>query len=71
MLPAIESQRGVEAAVTPPLRATGVVNGLFHEDGTVWSLNDVRAIKAMSGYSPFTGQEHQMLQNGEASRSYR
>lgn len=38
-------------------RDQGVLNGLFHEDGTVWSLDDARAIKAMSGDDEFEGEE--------------
>jgi hypothetical protein len=38
-------------------RRQGVVNGLFHEDGAVWSLDDARAIKAMSGDPDFEGTE--------------
>jgi len=39
----------VKPAYLPPMRGNGVLNGLFHEDGAVWSLDDARAIKAMSG----------------------
>ncbi|MCO8256726.1 glycoside hydrolase [Haladaptatus sp. AB618] len=38
-------------------RRQGVVNGLFHEDGAVWNLDDARAIKAMSGDPSFDGTE--------------
>ncbi|WP_435156929.1 glycoside hydrolase [Haladaptatus sp. DFWS20] len=38
-------------------RHQGMVNGLFHEDGAVWSLDDARAITAMSGDSSFEGTE--------------
>jgi hypothetical protein len=34
-------------------RKHGVLNGVFHEDGAVWSLDDARAIKAMSGDPTF------------------
>ncbi len=38
-------------------RQQGMINGLFHEDGAVWSLDDARAITAMSGNSSFEGTE--------------
>ncbi|WP_264782042.1 glycoside hydrolase [Haladaptatus sp. T7] len=38
-------------------RRQGVVNGLFHEDGAVWNLDDARAIKAMSGDPEYDGTE--------------
>ena len=47
----------VKPAVTPPLRRMGVINGLFHEDGAVWSRDDARAINAMSGEPVFEGNE--------------
>ena len=34
-------------------RNLGILNGLFHEDGAVWSMDDARAIKAMSGTEEF------------------
>ncbi|SIR62630.1 hypothetical protein SAMN05421858_2978 [Haladaptatus litoreus] len=40
-------------------RHQGMVNGLFHEDGAVWSLDDARAITAMSGDPSFGGTERQ------------
>ncbi len=39
----------VQPAYTRFQREEGVITGLFHEDGAVWSLDDARAIKAMSG----------------------
>ncbi len=39
------------------MRRNGVLNGLFHEDGAVWSLDDARSIKAMSGDPSFDGTE--------------
>ncbi|MFB6129476.1 MAG: glycoside hydrolase [Salinigranum sp.] len=47
----------VKPAYLPPMRGNGVLNGLFHEDGAVWSLEDARAIKAMSGDPGFDGEE--------------
>ncbi|WP_198665715.1 glycoside hydrolase [Haloprofundus halophilus] len=38
-------------------RKNGVVNGVFHEDGAVWSLDDARALKAMSGDDEFHAEE--------------
>jgi hypothetical protein len=38
-------------------RKQGVVNGLFHEDGAVWSLDDARSLKAMSGNPDYEGTE--------------
>lgn len=40
-------------------RELGVINGLFHEDGAVWSRADATAIKAMSGDDSFDGEERQ------------
>jgi hypothetical protein len=34
----------VKPAYLPPQRKKGTINGLFHEDGAVWSLEDARAI---------------------------
>ena len=34
----------IKRAYLPPQRAQGTVNGLFWEDGSVWSLRDARAI---------------------------
>ena len=34
-------------------RKNGILNGVFHEDGAVWSLDDARSIKAMSGDATF------------------
>ena len=47
----------VKPAYSVRLRRMGVVNGLFHEDGAVWSRDDARAIKSMSGESTFEGRE--------------
>jgi hypothetical protein len=49
----------VQPAFTPAQRKHGVINGLFHEDGAVWNLNDARAIKAMSGETGVTLEERQ------------
>lgn len=38
-------------------RKVGILNGLFHEDGAVWSRDDAEAIKAMSGEGEFDGEE--------------
>lgn len=38
-------------------RQMGVLNGVFHEDGAVWSLEDARSLKAMSGDPSFDGEE--------------
>ena len=38
-------------------RDQGVLSGLFHEDGAVWSAADARAIAAMSGEGSFSGRE--------------
>ncbi|MFC6992394.1 glycoside hydrolase [Haladaptatus sp. GCM10025707] len=51
----------VKPAWIQPQRSNGVVNGLFHEDGAVWSLDDARAIQAMSGTSDFEGEERKRL----------
>ncbi|WP_224334172.1 glycoside hydrolase [Haloprofundus halobius] len=47
----------VKPAYVPLQRKSGVVNGLFHEDGAVWSLDDARALKAMSGDDEFHAEE--------------
>lgn len=47
----------VKPAFTLDQREMGTVNGLFHEDGAVWSLEDARAIKSMSGNPDFEGRE--------------
>ncbi|MFB9806776.1 glycoside hydrolase [Haladaptatus pallidirubidus] len=47
----------LKPAYTLAVRENGVINGLFHEDGAVWSLDDARAIKAMSGDPSFEGRE--------------
>jgi hypothetical protein len=47
----------VKPAWVPAQRKQGVVNGLFHEDGAVWSQKDARAIKSMSGENAFSGTE--------------
>ncbi|WP_433634580.1 cellulase family glycosylhydrolase [Halomicrococcus sp. NG-SE-24] len=47
----------VKPAYSVRLRRMGVINGLFHEDGTVWSRDDASAIKAMSGDPTFEGRE--------------
>ncbi|WP_228546129.1 glycoside hydrolase family 5 protein [Halegenticoccus tardaugens] len=45
----------LKPAFTLENRTRGVINGLFHEDGAVWSLDDARAIKSMSGDASFEG----------------
>ncbi len=47
----------VKPAWVQPQRKNGVLSGLFHEDGAVWSLDDARALKAMSGDPAFDGEE--------------
>ncbi|WP_440007378.1 cellulase family glycosylhydrolase [Halomicrococcus sp. SG-WS-1] len=47
----------VKPAYSVRLRRMGVINGLFHEDGAVWSKDDASAIKAMSGDPTFEGRE--------------
>ncbi|WP_458189703.1 glycoside hydrolase [Haladaptatus sp. NG-WS-4] len=49
----------VKPAFSLYLRQKGVLNGLFHEDGAVWSLDDARSIKAMSGNPEYEGTERQ------------
>jgi hypothetical protein len=49
----------VKPAFVPAQRKHGVLNGLFHEDGAVWSLDDARSIEAMSGEASFDGEERQ------------
>jgi hypothetical protein len=41
----------VKPAYVRYMRKRGIINGLFHEDGTVWHKDDAEAIKAMSGES--------------------
>lgn len=47
----------VQPAYTMIQRKQGVITGLFHEDGAVWSLDDARAIKAMAGDPSFDAEE--------------
>lgn len=47
----------LQPAYTVPMRQKGVLNGIFHEDGSVWSQKDAREIKAMSGDRTFVGEE--------------
>ena len=47
----------VKPAYVRYMRKRGVINGLFHEDGAVWSRNDAKAIKAMSGESDVSALE--------------
>jgi hypothetical protein len=49
----------VKPAYSVRLRRKGVVNGLFHEDGSVWSREGARSIKAMSGEPAFDAPERQ------------
>jgi hypothetical protein len=39
----------VKPAYVRYMRKRGIINGIFHEDGAVWNLDDAKAIKAMSG----------------------
>ena len=45
-------------AYLPPQRKNGTINGVFHEDGAVWSLADARAI---SGDERFSAEERPLL----------
>ncbi|GAA5048899.1 glycoside hydrolase [Haladaptatus pallidirubidus] len=47
----------VKPAFSLYLREHGVLNGLFHEDGAVWDLDDASSIKAMSGDPEYEGEE--------------
>ncbi|WP_266080321.1 glycoside hydrolase 5 family protein [Haladaptatus caseinilyticus] len=47
----------IKPAFSLYLRKHGVLNGLFHEDGAVWDLDDARSIKAMSGKPDYEGEE--------------
>jgi hypothetical protein len=47
----------VKPAFSLYMREKGVLNGLFHEDGAVWSLADARSIKSMSGDPEYEGTE--------------
>ncbi|WP_327052833.1 cellulase family glycosylhydrolase [Halomicrococcus gelatinilyticus] len=49
----------LKPAYSAKLRRQGVINGIFHEDGSVWSRDDAKAIKAMSGDASFDGPERQ------------
>ncbi|ODR80110.1 glycoside hydrolase [Haladaptatus sp. W1] len=49
------------------MRRNGVLNGLFHEDGAVWSLDDARAIKSMSGDPEYDGTERKEYPDWAAS----
>ncbi|WP_410767333.1 glycoside hydrolase [Haloferax sp. DFSO60] len=49
----------VKPAWVQPQRKNGVISGLFHEDGSVWSLTDAEAIMAMSGDVSLDFQERQ------------
>ncbi len=49
----------VKPAYLPAQRRNGTVNGVFHEDGAVWSLADARAI---SGEPAFQAEERPRLQ---------
>ena len=50
----------LQPAFVPAQRKFGILNGLFHEDGAVWSLRDAKAIMAMSGEVDVSGlQERQ------------
>ena len=47
----------VKPAYFASQRNHAILNGLFHEDGAVWSRDDARSIKAMSGDPEFNGEE--------------
>ncbi|WP_228546087.1 glycoside hydrolase family 5 protein [Halegenticoccus tardaugens] len=47
----------VKPAYVPAQRKLGVISGVFHEDGSVWSLDDARSLKAMSGDDSFDAEE--------------
>ncbi|WP_158057812.1 cellulase family glycosylhydrolase [Halorussus halophilus] len=47
----------VKPAYVHAQRDQGVLGGLFHEDGAVWSLEDARGIQSMSGEVSFSGEE--------------
>lgn len=47
----------LKPAFTPRQRKLGAINGVFHEDGAVWSLEDAQAIASLSGESEFDGEE--------------
>ena len=47
----------IQPAYFSSQREVGILNGLFHEDGAVWNLEDARAIKAMSGDPSYEGEE--------------
>ncbi len=51
----------VKPAWVEPQRSYGVVNGLFHEDGAVWSMEDAHSIQAMSGTADFEGEERKRI----------
>jgi hypothetical protein len=41
----------VKPAYLPPQRRKGTLNGVFHEDGSVYSLEDARAVSALPSFS--------------------
>ena len=47
----------VKPAAVTSQRKHGILNGLFHEDGAVWDIQDAKALKAMSGDASFEGRE--------------
>ncbi|MDS0293034.1 cellulase family glycosylhydrolase [Halogeometricum luteum] len=51
----------IQPAYFSSQREVGILNGLFHEDGAVWSLEDARAIKAMSGEDSVEELEERQL----------
>ncbi|MCO8244947.1 MULTISPECIES: glycoside hydrolase family 5 protein [unclassified Haladaptatus] len=60
----------LQPAYTVPMRQKGVLNGIFHEDGSVWSQTDARAIKAMSGDGTFIGEERKTWPNWASSAQH-
>jgi hypothetical protein len=44
-------------------RKRGILNGVFHEDGAVWSTEDASALKVMSGDGEFDGRERKEWPN--------
>ena len=60
----------LQPAYTVPMRQKGVLNGIFHEDGSVWSQTDARAIKAMSGDRTFISEERKTWPNWASSAQH-
>ena len=60
----------LKPSYTLSMRRKGILNGIFHEDGAVWSLRDAREIKAMSGDSTFSGVERKEWPEWASSIAY-